>query len=212
MKKFKSLASTPLRKFTAVLSISVLSVSILCSCSNSKTAEIPEVSEQTVNQDADTTEEADKETAHQSNDTKPSTQHTNQSTEPTTQAHVHKYTKSETYYTTETQTIHHDAVTHQETVTTYTDETTTVHHDGCFTCCGCGATFTTGAAAAAHCDNGSDACYGGGYYGSDGWDETVTTQVPHTETVTVTDSPAYDETVEVQVAHKREVCSCGATK
>ena len=54
-----------------------------------------------------------------------------------------------------------------------------------------------------------------------GWDETVTVQVPHTETVvdqeawdeTVVDTPAWDETVEVQVPHTRTVCSeCGATK
>ena len=66
------------------------------------------------------------------------------------------------------------------TVTEYTTETQTVHHDGCFVCRGCGATFTTSAAAAAHCDNGDDVCYGSGYYGTDGWDETVEIQVPYT--------------------------------
>ena len=111
----------------------------------------------------------------------------------------------------------------KETVTTYTTETTTVHHDGSYRCRGCGATFTTAEAAGAHCDNGSDTCYYSGYTGTPGWDETVTTQVPHTETVTVVDqaaydetvvdTPAWDETVEVQVPHTRTVCSeCGATK
>ena len=62
-----------------------------------------------------------------------------------------------------------------------------------------------------------------GHGGSDAWDETVTTQVPHTTTQTVVDqaawdetvvdTPAWDETVEVQVPHTRTVCSeCGATK
>lgn len=227
MKKFKSLASTHIRKIAILLVISTLSSTILCSCGDDKNSTqietmIEEETEETTtqkpdeakdekterqSQDADSTEDTAQETAQHSTQSS-----TTQSTKPTTeQGHVHNY-KSETYYTTETQTVHHDAVTHQETVTTYTDETTTVHHDGSFTCRGCGATFTTGAAAAAHCDNGSDACYGGGYYGSDGWDETVTTQVPHTETITVTDSPAYDEKVEVQVPHTRNVCSCGATK
>ena len=42
-------------------------------------------------------------------------------------------------------------------------------------------------------------CYTAGYSGSPGWDEQVTTQVPHTE--------------EVQVERTREVCSeCGAVK
>lgn len=215
MKKFKSLASTPLRKFTAVLSISVLSVSILCSCSNSKTAEIPEVFEQTVNQDADTTEEADKETVHQSNDTKPSTQHTNQSAEPTTQAHVHNYNKTETYYTTETKTVHHDAkthtvhhdaVTHQETKY----KTETIEIAGYL--CDDGTFFE---------DAGEAAAYSVEHFlGYCSWVKEETVQVPYTETVvdqaaydeTVTDKPAWDEEVEVQVAHTREVCSCGATK
>lgn len=109
------------------------------------------------------------------------------------------------------------------TVTTYTTESTTVHHDGSYRCRGCGATFTSAEAAGAHCDNGDDICYGSGYTGTPGWDETVETQVPHTETVTVVDqeawdetvvdTPAWDETVEVQVPHTRTVCSeCGATK
>ena len=66
------------------------------------------------------------------------------------------------------------------TMTGYTTETTTVHHDGSYSCDGCGATFTTAEAAAAHCMNGSDECYGSGYSGSPGWDETVEVQVPYT--------------------------------
>lgn len=66
------------------------------------------------------------------------------------------------------------------TMTGYTTEATTVHHDGCYSCDGCGATFTTAEAAAAHCMNGSDVCYGSGYSGSPGWDETVEVQVPYT--------------------------------
>ena len=168
-------------------------------------------------QDADPTET----TTQQSNDTKPSTQPTNQSTEPTTQAHVHNF-KSETYYTTETQTVHHDAVTHtvhhdavthQETVTTYTTETQKVHK---FECRDCGATFDSDAAANDHMMNCEH------YSGYTDYYESVQVQVPHTETVTVvdqaaydetvTDKPAWDEKVEVQVPHTREVCSCGATK
>ena len=261
-KKFKSLASTHIRKITILLVISTLSSTMLCSCGDDKnsttveqtidmtdeatttdtqeaTQESSEVSteattEQTElqNQDKDpteaTTQQTTQETTQSSNNT---TQPTTTQTPTTEQAHVHTWV-TETYYTTETQTVHHDAVTHvvhhdavthQETVTTYTTETTTVHHDGSCRCCGCGATFTNSADAGAHCDNGSDVCYGSGYVGIPGWDETVEVQVPHTETVTVvdqaawdetvTDSPAWDETVEVQVPHTRTVCSeCGAEK
>ena len=65
------------------------------------------------------------------------------------------------------------------TVTEYTTETQTVHHDGCYVCCNCGATFTSGAAAKAHCESNID-CFGAGYEGSPGWDETVEVQVPYT--------------------------------
>lgn len=254
MKKFKSLASTLIKKKNLVLTITVvtaISLGILTGCgaytnSNAKgdplmpsttvesvvetedetetTTQKPEETttqkpdeakdEKTErqNQDADPTEATTQET----NDTKPSTQHTNQSTEPTTQAHVHNF-KSETYYTTETQTIHHDAVTHtvhhdaithQET--TYTTETQDVEHSG-YACSCCGSCYESRSAA--------QNCCGVGY--SDWiWTTTETVQVPYTETVvdqaaydeTVTDKPAWDEKVEVQVAHTREVCSCGATK
>lgn len=166
------------------------------------------------NQDADPTEEADKETVHQSNDTKPSTHSTNQSTEPTTQAHVHNF-KPETYYTTETQTVHHDAVTHtvHHDAVTHQEtkyKTETIERGGYL--CDDGAFFEDEGAAAAYADEN--------LLGYCSWKQTETVQVPYTETVvdqtaydeTVTDKPAWDETVEVQVAHTREVCSCGATK
>lgn len=242
MKKFKSLASTHIRKIAILLVISTLSSTILCSCGDDKNStqietETEDETETTTqkpeetttqkpdeakdekterqNQDADPTEAT---TTQQSNDTKPSTTpHASQSTEPTTQAHVHNF-KPETYYTTETQTVHHDAVTHtvhhdavthQETVTTYTTETQKFNE-----CRDCGATFDSDAAANDHMMNCEH------YSGYTDYYEPV--QVPHTETVTVvdqaaydetvTDKPAWDETVEVQVAHTREVCSCGATK
>jgi len=230
----KRLAST-LKKFTVFLI--TLSIFMLCGCGDDSQTSVSSdeatetSSEQTEleNQDKDPTEATTQGTTQSNNNntTQPTT--TTQTTESTNPGHVHTWT-TETYYTTETQTVHHDAVTHtvhhdavthQETVTTYTTETTTVHHDGDYVCRGCGAHFTTSSAAAAHCDNGDDVCYGSGYYGSDGWDEQVQTQVPHTETVTVVDqeawdetvvdTPAWDETVEVQVPHTRTVCSeCGA--
>lgn len=218
MKKFKSLASTHIRKIAILLVISTLSSTILCSCDDDKNSTQIETetedetdvttqentekpvkdttTEQTVKQDADTTEEADKETAHQSNDTKPSTTpHTSQSTN-TEQTHVHKFTQ-ETYYTTETQTVHHDAVTHQET--TYTTEQIAVASGYV---CDDGAFFEDEGAAAAYADeHWLGYCSGCKY-------ETV--QVPHT--TTVVDKPAWDEEVEVQVPHTRNVCSCGATE
>ena len=227
MKKFKSLASTHIRKIAILLVISTLSSTILCSCGDDKNStQIEEETEETTtqkpdevkdekterqNQDADPTEA----TTQQSDDTKPSTQHTNQSAEPTTQAHVHNYNKTETYYTTETQTVHHDAkthtvhhdaVTHQETKY----KTETIGRDGYL--CGDGTFFEDEVAAARYADEH--------LLGYCSWTQTETVQVPYTETVvdqaaydeTVTDKPAWDETVEVQVAHTREVCSCGATK
>lgn len=224
MKKFKSLASTHIRKIAILLVISTLSSTILCSCGDDKNStqietetttqkpdEVKDEKTESHKQDADPTEVTTQET----NDAKPSTQHTNQSSS-TEQTHVHKY-KSETYYTTETQTVHHDAVTHtvhhdavthQET--TYTTETQDVEHDG-YACSGCGACYDSRGAA--------QNCCGVGY--SDWtWTTTETVQVPHTTTVvdqaaydeTVVDKPAWDEKVEVQVPHTREVCSCGAVK
>lgn len=163
------------------------------------------------NQDADPTEAT---TTQQSNDTKPSTQPTNQSTEPTTQAHVHNF-KPETYYTTETQTVHHDAVTHtvHHDAVTHQEtkyKTDTIERDGYM--CDDGAFFEDIDEAAAYCNER--------ILGYRSWTQRETVQVPYTETVvdqaaydeTVTDKPAWDEKVEVQVAHTREVCSCGATK
>lgn len=226
MKKFKSLASTHIRKIAILLVMSTLSSTILCSCGDDKNStqietttqkpdEVKDEKTESQKQDADPTETTTQET----NDAKPSTQHTNQSAEPTTQAHVHKFDSEETYYTTETKTIHHDAVTHtvhhdavthQET--TYTTETQTIETDGYL--CDDGAFFTDSVAAGNYCLEH--------FIGYCSWTkrETVTVQVPHTTTVvdraaydeTVVDQEAYDEKVEVQVPHTRQVCSCGATK
>ncbi len=222
MKKFKSLASTHIRKIAILLVISTLSSAILCSCDDDKNStqietetedetdvttqentekpdEAKDEKTERQNQDADPTEATTQATNHQSNDNKPSTTpHTSQSTN-TEQAHVHTWS-TETYYTTETQKVHHDAVTHQET--TYTTETQTIETDGYL--CSDGAFFTDEGEAAAYAN---DRLLG---YGSWTKKETVEVQVPHTETII--DKPAYDEEVEVQVAHTREVCSCGATK
>ena len=230
MKKFKSLASTHIRKIAILLVISTLSSTILCSCGDDKNStqietetttqkpeetttqkpdEVKDEKTESQNKDADPTEA----TTQQSNDTKPSTQPTSQSTN-TEQAHVHNF-KSETYYTTETQTVHHDAkthtvhhdaVTHQETKY----KTETIEIAGYL--CDDGTFFE---------DAGEAASYSVEHFlGYCSWVKEETVQVPYTETVvdqaaydeTVTDKPAYDETVEVQVAHTREVCSCGATK
>lgn len=186
------------------------------------------------NQDKDPTEATTQRTTQQT--TQGTTQSSNDTTQPTTTqtpttestnpAHVHTWT-TETYYTTETQvvhhdavthTVHHDAVTHQETVTTYTTELTTIDR---YSCDCCGATFDSDDAVNNHIDNNIDCFLSGAGY--DGWTETDETQVPHTETVTVVDqaaydetvvdTPAWDETVETQVPHTRSVCSeCGATK
>lgn len=235
MKKFKSLASTHIRKIAILLVISTLSSTILCSCGDDKNStqieaetttqrpeetttqkpdEVKDEKTERQNQDVDPTEA----TTQQSNDTKPSTQPTSQSTN-TEQAHVHKFDSEETYYTTETKTIHHDAVTHtvhhdavthQET--TYTTETQTIETNGYF--CDDGAFFEDAGEAAAY---SVEHLLG---YCSGVKRETVTVQVPHTTTVvdraaydeTVVDQEAYDEKVEVQVPHTRQVCSCGATK
>ena len=227
MKKFKSLASTHIRKIAILLVISTLSSTILCSCGDDKNStQIEEETEETTtqkpdevkdekterqNQDADPTEATTQET----NDTKPSTQPTNQSTEPTTQAHVHNF-KTETYYTTETQTVHHDAVTHtvHHDAVTHQEtkyKTETIERDGYL--CNDGAFFESMADAAKYCSD-----HGG--IGWCSWTRTETVQVPYTETVvdqaaydeTITDKPAWDEKVEVQVPHTRNVCSCGATE
>lgn len=245
MKKFKSLASTHIRKIAILLVISTLSSTILCSCGDDKNStqietmnedetetttqkpeetttqkpeetttqksdEVKDEKTERQNQDADPTEA----TTTQSDDAKPSTQPTTQATEPTTQAHVHNF-KPETYYTTETKTVHHDAkthivhhdaVTHQET----TYKTETIERGGYR--CWDGAFFESEADAARYADEH--------LLGYCSWKQTETVQVPYTETVvdqaaydeTVVDQEAYDETVEVQVAHTRNVCSCGATK
>ena len=104
--------------------------------------------------------------------------------------------------------VHHDAVTHTET--TYTTETQTIHHPGqdCETCCDCGAQFTDHAAAMDHL-RATDHMSGLVSDTTDGWDETVETQVPHT--ATVVDQAAYDETVVEKIEYT--YCSeCGTEK
>ena len=221
IKKFKSLASAHIGKIAILLVISTLSSTILCSCGDDKNSTqietmIEEETEETTtqetsetkteqterhNQDADSTEDTAQETAHQSNSTQSSTtQSTTQSTKTTTeQGHVHTGT-TETYYTTEIQKVHHDAVTHQET--TYTTETQTIETNGYF--CDDGAFFESEADAARYANDRLLGWYSGVKR------ETVTVQVPHT--TTVVDKPAWDEKVEVQVPHTRNVCKCGATK
>ena len=219
MKKFKSLASTHIRKIAILLVISTLSSTILCSCGDDKNSTQIEtmIEEETTTQE--TSETKTEQTERQNQEADP-TEDTTQSTKPTTeQAHVHTWT-TETYYTTEpqkvhrdavTRVVHHDAVTHQET--TYTTETQTIETAGYL--CDDGAFFTDEIAA-------NEYCYEH-LLGYRSWvkSETVTVQVPHTTTVvdqaawdeTVVDKPAYDETVDVQVPHTRTVCSkCGATK
>ena len=238
MKKFKSLASTHIRKIAILLVISTLSSTILCSCGDDKNStqietmneeetetttqkpeetttqksdEVKDEKTERQNQDADPTEA----TTQQSNGTKPSTQHTNQSTEPTTQAHVHKFDSEETYYTTETKTVHHDAVTHtvHHDAVTHQEtkyKTETIERSGYM--CDDGAFFENEVDAARYA-NEHLLGYCSGF-------KTETVQVPYTETVvdqaaydeTITDKPAWDETVEVQVPHTKNVCSCGATE
>ena len=220
MKKFKSLASIHIRKIAILLVISTLSSTILCSCGDDKNSTqietmIEEETEETTTtqetsetkteqierqkQDADSTEDTAQETAQHSTQSS-TTQSTTQSTKPTTeQGHVHTWT-TETYYTTETQKVHHDAVTHQET--TYTTETQTIETNGYF--CDDGAFFESMVDAANYADEHLLGWYSGVKR------ETVTVQVPHT--TTVVDKPAWDEKVEVQVPHTRNVCKCGATK
>ena len=216
MKKFKSLASTHIRKIAILLVISTLSSTILCSCGDDKNSTQIEtmIEEETTTQETSETKTEQTERQNQDAD---STEDTTQSTKPTTeQAHVHTWT-TETYYTTEpqkvhhdavTRVLHHDAVTHQET--TYTTEEIAV---AAGYVCDDGAFFEDGVEAARYADERLLGYCSGCKY------ETV--QVPHTTTVvdqaawdeTVVDKPAWDETVEVQVPHTRTVCSkCGATK
>ena len=103
-----------------------------------------------------------------------------------------------------TNIIHHDAVTHQETVTN------TIHHDAVteyeyvpVIVCECGGRFYDGAEFDAHeCDTCQWSCLD--------WDKITTEVSPAwdeevTETVTITDSPAWDEVY--------TYCSdCGATE
>ena len=132
---------------------------------------------------------------------KKTTENTGSNSESTKKEEEHKHTWV-TGYRTEEKVVHHDAVTHQETVTTYTTETQRVER---FMCRDCGATFDSDAAANDHMLNCEH------YSGYTNYYETVETQVPHTETVTVVDQAAYDETVVEKIEYT--YCSeCGAEK
>ena len=182
------------------------------------------------NQDADPTEQT-----HNDNDNKPNTTETTDSKPSTEQAHTHTWV-TETRY----RTVHHDAVYENktiidqaawdetvvdqaawdETVTTYTTEYQIVHHDGDYTCCGCGAHFTTADAVNAHIEQNST-CFFAGWTGSPGYDEEVAVQVPHTETVhhdavthivhhdavTHTEKVLVTDAYDEQVPYTVEVCS-----
>ena len=175
--------------------VTAISLSILTGCGNTQTTSSDPLTtpsttiEQTINMtDEATTTDTQEATTVES--TTEQTELENQDKDPT-----------------ETQTVHHDAVTH---VVHHDAVTHTVHHDGYYTCNSCGATFTSPEAAGAHGTN-SMSCYTAGYSGSPGWDEEVVDTPAWDETVV--DTPAWDETVEVQVPHTRSVCSeCGATK
>ena len=141
---------------------------------------------------------------------KKTTENTGSNSESTKKEEEHKHTWI-TGYRTEEKLVHHDAVTHTETQTTYTTETQTIHHDGDYWCNYCGTHFSSSAAASTHCDSNSVECYTYGYSGLEGWDETVTVQVPHTETVTIVDQAAWDETV-VDKTEYTYCSECGAEK
>ena len=175
--------------------------------SEDKTSDVTESLEAETSTDAD--KESDVSTDKEKDDTSTNKKETN-TVESDKKEEEHKHTWV-TGYRTEEKVVHHDAVTHTETQTTYTTETTTVHHDGHYVCYGCGATFTSADTAAAHCDAGDDVCFGSGFGGTPGYDEQVSTQVPHTETVTVTDQAAWDETVVEKIEYT--YCSeCGVQK
>lgn len=141
---------------------------------------------------------------------KKTTENTGSNSESTKKEEEHKHTWV-TGYRTEEKVVHHDAVTHTETQTTYTTETTTVHHESSCRCCNCGA-IGSESEIISHIENNMD-CFlsGAGYVGTPGYDEQVSTQVPHNETVTVVDQAAYDETVVEKIEYT--YCSeCGAEK
>ena len=160
----------------------------------------------------------DKTTEEQKTEDKKTTENTESNSERTKKDEEHKHTWV-TGYRTEEKVVHHDAVTHTETQTTYTTETQTIHHDatnGEYWCNACGAHFSSEAEAQAHQNSGGNGvnCIMDGYSGHGGsaaWDETVTVQVPHTETVTIVDQAAWDETVVDKIEYT--YCSeCGAEK
>lgn len=177
------------------------------------------------NQDADPTEESH---SHNDNDNKPTTTETTDSKPSTEQAHTHTWV-TETRY----RTVHHDAVYENqtiidqaawdetvvdqaawdETVTTYTTETHSIEMCHC-NCCGYCGTFDQ---MQAHMNSDINCAFAG----FDTYYETVSEQVPHTETVhhdavthvvhhdavTHTEKVLVTDAYDEQVPYTVEVCS-----
>lgn len=114
---------------------------------------------------------------------------------PSTQTHTHDYNIPIT------KTVHHDAVTHQETKVVQAAYDEPVYEER-YICNNCGFSTTDGGTITDHI---TDVCDSGYHVGK------VQSGTKHhdavTETVTVVDKAAYDETV--TIGYK---CSCGATK
>ena len=220
----KKLASTLMKKnlivtFTVVTAISL---GILTGCGAYQQANADPLTQPT------TQIEQMVEDEHQENEASGdvsgnATQETTESTqESSTESSTQEETQDENQdnivsYHTETQIVHHDAVTHteqqlvreawdetvvdqaawDETVTTYTSEPQVVHHDAetrteslyCETCRDCGAHFTDHGAAIAHIRE----C------------EHMSGLVSDATEVTVVVRDAWDETVYVQVPHTEVV-------
>lgn len=172
----------------------------------SATEDVQEVSEK-----EETTETVEKpSTSEKKEDSKPSTQSTTSEKKEEVAVQPEQVVEQPVYVETPAEnntpqpavhehnwvaeTIHHDAVTHQETVTN------TVHHDAVteyeyvpVIVCECGGRFDDGAEFDAHeCDTCQWSCLDWEKRTTEvspAWDEEVT------ETVTITDSPAWDEVI-----------------
>jgi hypothetical protein len=197
----KKLASTLMKKnlIVTITVVTALSLGILTGCgavqhANADPLTNPTQIEQTVEDETET------------QDSSEATQETSESTQEVCE---HNWVE-ETYYTTEIQTVHHDAETTtvvdkeaydeqvvdkaawDETVTTYTTETQTIHHDA--------VTHTVHHDEVGHLEEtdihydpmGYD-CTWEWVVDSPAWDEIVV------------DTPAWDEQVTVQIPHTSTV-------